>query len=76
MALDTKTILREALCRSAASIVLFHYKPGGDSLQPSIRDWAFLTQIRTACEKVGPDLLDYFLLCGKQWLSMRRLRPW
>ena len=76
MTLDTKTILREALCRSAASILLFHYKPGADGMEPSVRDWAFLTQMRAACEKVGPDLVDYFLLNGKQWYSMRRLRPW
>lgn len=73
---DTKIILREALCRGAACILLFHYKPGDVTLTPRARDLAFLAQMRTACEAIGPELLDYFLLSEKNCISLRKQQPW
>lgn len=76
LVIDTKTILREALCRNAVGILLFHLKPETGAPQPAQRDWGFLAEMRQACQTIGTDLVDYFVLTEDKWISLRGLRPW
>lgn len=76
MAMDTKTIFREAICRKAQGIYLFHFKPGG--APPSADDGTepFIQEVLAACEALGFILLDYLLLSGGGSLSMREKFSW
>jgi len=76
MVIDSKTILREALCRNARGIHLFHFKPGSTKPEATSQDLGFLVQMREACETLGFELLDYLLFSTSNWLSLRRLYPW
>ncbi len=75
MAVEPQPILREAICRNARGILLFHVHPSGDPT-PSEEDRIFTTRMSQACTQVGCELLDHLVLGGDRWVSLRRLRPW
>lgn len=73
--IDTKPILREALCRNATALLVFWFRP---SVKPEAnsQDFDFRKKLSVACEVLGVKLLDFLLLSTESWLSLRRLKPW
>ncbi|MEM1179694.1 MAG: DNA repair protein RadC [Acidobacteriota bacterium] len=72
MCVEPRAILRQALTRSASSLVLFHSHPSGDP-SPSQEDVAFTKRMSKAGSLVGIRLLDHLIL-GAQgaWVSLLR----
>lgn len=75
LCIDTKPILREAICRQATSLLVFWFRP---TLKPEVnsQDFSFRRKMSAACESLGFELLDFLLLSTEDWLSLRRLTPW
>jgi DNA repair protein RadC len=73
--IDTKTILREALCRDATGIFMFHIFPRTKT-EVSGEDARFGKQMLEAGELVGIELIDYLLIGPKSSQSLRKKRPW
>lgn len=75
LCLDTKPILREAICRQAASLLVFWFRP---TVKPEVnsQDFSFRRKVSAACESLGFELLDFLLIGSESWLSLRRLTPW
>lgn len=71
---EPRPILREALRRNAAGIVLFHNHPSGDPT-PSDEDLRFTARMKEACEALSLELLDHLILGGEKWTSIRWIRP-
>lgn len=71
---EPRPILREALRRNAAGIVLFHNHPSGDPT-PSNEDLAFTARMKEACEALNLELLDHLILGGARWTSIRWTKP-
>lgn len=73
---EPRAILKEALLRSAAGVLLFHTHPSGDP-SPSAEDLAFTRRVADAGELVGVRLLDHLVLgSGHRWVSLRRRGGW
>ncbi len=74
-AVEPRPILREALQRGAAGVILFHTHPSGDP-EPSAEDMAFTKRLAEAGEIVGVQLVDHLILGSpSRWMSMR-MRGW
>ena len=73
--MDTKTILREALCREAAGFSVFHIFPEAKA-QINDEIGKFGKQLAEAAELVGLELFDYLLIGGDNWISLRQKKPW
>lgn len=70
---EPRAILRQALVRHAAGIVLFHTHPGGDPT-PSTEDLDFTFRIARACELMGVRLMDHVIVgIEGTWVSMKQL---
>lgn len=70
-AVEPRQILKSALLRSAASIVLFHTHPSGDP-SPSPEDLAFTRRLAEAGEAVGVRLVDHLVIGALgRWLSLK-----
>jgi DNA repair protein RadC len=74
-AVEPRPLLKEALLRNAASIVLFHTHPSGDPT-PSPEDRLFSRRMAEAGQVVGVELLDHLVLGGRRWLSIRERGGW
>jgi DNA repair protein RadC len=75
-AVEPREILKEALLRGAAGLVLFHTHPSGDP-SPSAEDYTFTRRMVEASEVVGVTFVDHLVLGGGgQWASIRQRRPW
>jgi DNA repair protein RadC len=70
-AVEPRPLLKEALLRNAASILMFHTHPSGDPT-PSPEDRLFSRRMAEACQLVGVELLDHLVLGGPRWLSRRQ----
>ena len=75
-AVEPRIILKHALLRDAAGIVLFHTHPSGDPT-PSAEDLAFTRRLAEAGEVMGVRLVDHLILGrGKRWVSLRQREAW
>ncbi len=75
-AVDPRAILKEALLRSAARIVLFHTHPSGDP-SPSEEDLSFTRRLSDAGEMLGIRLVDHLVLgTSGRWVSLGRRGGW
>jgi DNA repair protein RadC len=75
-AVEPRAVLKQALLRSAAGVLLFHTHPSGDP-SPSAEDLAFTRRMADAGELVGVRLLDHLVLgTGHRWVSLRRRGGW
>ncbi len=75
-AVEPREILKEALLRGAAGVVLFHTHPSGDP-SPSLEDFAFTRRMVEASGVVGIDFVDHLVLGAEgRWSSIRERRPW
>jgi DNA repair protein RadC len=74
-AVEPREILKEALLRGAAGVIVFHTRPSGDPT-PSVEDRAFLRRMVSAGEIVGVEVVDHVIIGGTQsWASLRK-RKW
>jgi DNA repair protein RadC len=75
-AVEPRAILKEALLRGAAGVLLFHTHPSGDP-SPSAEDLAFTRRLAEAAEAVGVRLLDHLVLGdATRWVSLRDRGGW
>jgi DNA repair protein RadC len=75
-AVEPRGILKEALLRGAAAVLLFHTHPSGDP-SPSAEDLAFTRRLAEAGEVVGVRLVDHLILgAGGAWLSLKERCAW
>jgi DNA repair protein RadC len=75
-AVEPRAILKQALLRSAAGVLLFHTHPSGDP-SPSAEDLAFTRRLADAGELLGVRLLDHLVLgTGHRWVSLSRRGGW
>jgi DNA repair protein RadC len=74
-AVEPREILKEALLRGAAGVIVFHTRPSGDPT-PGVEDRAFLRRMVAAGEIVGVEVIDHLIISGTQsWASLRK-RKW
>jgi DNA repair protein RadC len=75
-AVEPRAILKQALLRSAAGMLIFHNHPSGDP-SPSAEDLAFTRRLADAGELLGVRLLDHLVIgTGGRWVSLRRRGGW
>lgn len=75
-AVEPRAILKEALLRDAAALILFHTHPSGDP-SPSSEDFSFTRRMVESLETLGLRLIDHMVLAGpERWVSLRERRPW
>jgi DNA repair protein RadC len=69
-AVEPREILKEALVRGAAGVLLFHTHPSGDP-SPSTEDLLFTRRLAEAGELVGVRLVDHLILgSAGRWVSL------
>jgi DNA repair protein RadC len=69
---DPREVLKEALLRGAAAMILFHTHPSGDP-SPSESDLAFTRRLKEAAEILGLRLADHLILgAAGRWVSLRQ----
>lgn len=73
--IETRQVLREALCRKARSVLVFWFRPTLEP-RPEAADFVFCRQLAMACECMDLELLDVLIFSCHRWQSLRRLRPW
>lgn len=72
-AVEPRAILKRALLRDAAGVILFHTHPSGDPT-PSAEDVSFTRRMREAGDILGIRLVDHLVLGSHdRWVSLRRL---
>jgi DNA repair protein RadC len=75
-AVEPRALLKQALLRDAAGLVLFHTHPSGDPA-PSAEDLGFTRRMAEAGEIVGIRMVDHLILgSGGRWVSLRRRGGW
>jgi DNA repair protein RadC len=75
-AVEPRGLLKEALLRGAAGLLLFHTHPSGDP-SPSAEDLAFTRRLAEAGEAVGVRLVDHLVLGdASRWVSLRERGGW
>jgi DNA repair protein RadC len=75
-AVEPREILKHALLRGAAGIVLFHTHPSGDP-SPSLEDLAFTRRMAEAGDAVGVRLIDHLILGSTaRWVSLKERGAW
>ena len=67
-AVYVREVVKLALDRHAAAVILAHNHPGG-SPEPSAADIAFTGRLKQALELVDVRLLDHFVITAKQAVS-------
>lgn len=71
IAVEPRTVLREALRQKARAVVLFHTHPSGDP-SPSLEDIAFTRRMAKAADIMGLELLDHLIIGSPtRWVSLR-----
>jgi DNA repair protein RadC len=75
-AVEPRGLLKEALLRGAAGLILFHTHPSGDP-SPSSEDLVFTRRLAEAAEAVGLRLMDHLILGGSgAWTSLKQRGAW
>jgi DNA repair protein RadC len=75
-AVEPRALLKEALVRGAAGILVFHTHPSGDP-SPSTEDLLFTRHLAAAADAVGLKLVDHMILGGAgAWVSLRERHAW
>lgn len=75
-AVEPRPLLKEALLRCAAGLVLFHTHPSGDA-SPSAEDLAFTRRLGEAGDIVGVRLVDHLILGHSgQYVSLKQRGGW
>ena len=75
-AVEPRAILKEALLRSAAGLILFHIHPSGDPA-PSLEDLAFTRRMNEAGKLLSIRLHDHLILGAHgRWVSLARRGAW
>lgn len=75
-AVEPRAILKEALLRGAAGVLVFHTHPSGDP-SPSAEDLVFTRRLDQAGETVGVRLVDHLVLGdATRWVSLRERGGW
>ncbi len=69
--IDTKPLLGPGVVLEAAGVILFHHRPDEDPWL-SDRDVEVAELFRDAGELLSVRLLDYLVLAGEDWVSLRR----
>jgi len=70
---EPRAILKAALARGAAALVLFHTHPSGDP-SPSAEDLLFTRRMVEAGEIVGVKVVDHLILgCSHRWVSLQQI---
>jgi DNA repair protein RadC len=64
-----REVFRGAIVATAASIILAHNHPSGNS-EPSKEDIAITTQLIQAGDIIGIPVLDHIILCGEGFTSL------
>ena len=67
-AIDSRTILRQALLHNAGSIVLLHNHPSGTCL-PSQNDIRLTRKIQEACNLMDIPLVDHIIVAEEHFYS-------
>ena len=67
-AIDSRTILRQALLKNAAAIILCHNHPSGNE-KPSQADIGLTDNLRKACKLMDIPLLDHIILSSGKYYS-------
>lgn len=63
-------ILREAVARGAAELIVAHNHPSGDPM-PSLQDARATRRLAEGAQAVGIRLLDHIVVAGSAWSSFR-----
>lgn len=66
---DPKAVIREAIIRNSAAIILVHNHPSGD-FSPSTADKLVTEKVKKACDLVGIDFLDHIIIGANGYVSM------
>ena len=66
-----REVLKAAILSNAASIVLVHNHPSGDT-EPSSDDLAITQRIIKACEILGINFLDHIIIGKDSYISFRQ----
>jgi len=75
-AVEPRLIFKEALLRSASSVVVFHTHPSGDPT-PSAEDLVFTRRLAAAGKVVGVRMADHLILGhAGRWVSLQRRGAW
>lgn len=75
-AVEPRVILKRALSRDAASLILFHTHPSGDPA-PSLEDLEFTRRMAEGATAVGIRLADHLVLgSSTRWVSLRQRGGW
>lgn len=73
---EPREVLKEALVRGAAGVVLFHNHPSGDPT-PSLEDVAFTRRTAEAGDAIGVKLIDHMILgSAGRWVSLKERGAW
>lgn len=72
---EPRALLKHALLKSAAGLILFHTHPSGDPT-PSPEDRHFTRRMVEAGDLVGVQVVDHLILGStKRWESLRKTEP-
>lgn len=75
-AAEPREVLKVALQKGAAGIVLFHTHPSGDPA-PSREDFDFTRHMAEASRILGIRLVDHLVIgANGRWSSIRKRQPW
>ena len=73
---EPRPFLQMGLLLNAASVLLAHNHPSGDTA-PSVEDLAFTRRLDRALEAIGLRLLDHIIVADKnRFLSLRQAGGW
>lgn len=75
-AVEPRALLKQALLRDAAALILFHTHPSGDPA-PSVEDLTFTRRMSEAGQVIGVTLVDHLIVAAAgRWVSMRQRGGW
>jgi DNA repair protein RadC len=75
-AVEPRQVLKEALVRGAAGVVIFHNHPSGDP-SPSLEDVNFTRRMAEAGDAIGVELVDHMILgASGRWVSLKERGAW
>ena len=75
IAISLRELLRQVLQHNAAAVILVHNHPSG-SIEPSQADRETTQRIDDLLNSIQVRLLDHFIVCGNQIISMRESGFW
>lgn len=66
--IDNRTVIRQALLKNAAGIIVLHNHPSGTA-RPSAADIRFTQSLRKACTLMGLILIDHLIITENSFFS-------